>query len=637
MTLLPLVVLSLFRLVYILLFVPFNTLSNYNSSWLMIAWNSLRFDMQTIAYIVILPFILFMLCFMGRKQMLILRICRIYFTVCMILLSILGVVDIGFYLNFNSHINITFFDFFNEGPWGLIVSFWQDYPVIWLCSGIVIIGVISWRLTGIMYSLKDLSWNGYKKEIPLFLLSMVLIFIAMRGSVVEFPLQVEDTVVTDNTCVNDIIPNATYMLKKAYKDKSKSFDILSTEKLLSNYGFRSIDDVLAVLNVPSISGDTISEIKKIIFNEVQDTLTRKQPNIVIIVAESWSNYLFTLDNNNSVLSQGMKKHFSEDVVFTNFQSVCNGTIATIERLTVMSPVPRFFMSRFRYTKLPTSITIPFKNSGYDCSFITGMDIAWENINVALDNQGFTDIVGKYKLLSYNSSYGYNTIGVYDHHLFDYLLKRINIKKSEPQMTMVLTTTNHPPFTLPDNVNLPMVDNLFYEKSCFNVLGKDVLEKYIRTFQYFNQCLSDFLDEFKKSPAAKNTVLIVTGDHNVRSILNYKNISSKWKYSVPLYIYLPPYLRNEKYPMRSERYGCHYDLLPTIAPFAFKNVEYVNLGNNLLNDSVDEKQTYSYNEEQVLADPSYIYEAKRIADAKTVLLRLYFQSLMARTNKKLINK
>ena len=38
------------------------------------------------------------------------------------------------------------------------------------------------------------------------------------------------------------------------------------------------------------------------------------------------------------------------------------------------------------------------------------------------------------------------------------------------MTMVLTTTNHPPFTLPDNVNLPMVDNLFYEKSCFNVLA-----------------------------------------------------------------------------------------------------------------------------------------------------------------------
>ena len=168
--------------------------------------------------------------------MLILRICRIYFTVCMILLSILGVVDIGFYLNFNRHINITFFDFFNEGPWGLIVSFWQDYPVIWLCSGIVIIGVISWRLTGIMYSLKDLSWNGYKKEIPLFLLSIVLFFIAMRGSLVEFPLQVEDTVVTDNTCVNDIIPNATYMLKKAYKDK-----LDSSFKSLGKYMFKVLD------------------------------------------------------------------------------------------------------------------------------------------------------------------------------------------------------------------------------------------------------------------------------------------------------------------------------------------------------------------------------------------------------------
>ena len=149
MTLLPLVVLSLFRLVYILLFVPFNTLSNYNSSWLMIAWNSLRFDMQTIAYIVILPFMLFMLCFMGRKQMLILRICRIYFTVCMILLSILGIVDIGFYLNFNSHININFFDFSNSN--GAISSIRKNVA-IWYYAlrnlAIAILLVVGIRLLG---------------------------------------------------------------------------------------------------------------------------------------------------------------------------------------------------------------------------------------------------------------------------------------------------------------------------------------------------------------------------------------------------------------------------------------------------------------------------------------------------------
>ena len=181
--------------------------------------------------------------------------------------------------------------------------------------------------------------------------------------------------------------------------------------------------------------------------------------------------------------------------------------------------------------------------------------------------------------------------------------------------------------------MPKVGNSFYENNCFNLLGKDVLEKYIRTFQYFNKCLSDFLDEFKKSPAAENTILIVTGDHNVRSILNYNNVSSKWKYSVPLYIYMPPYLRSGKYPMKSERYGSHYDILPTIAPFAFKNVEYVNMGYNLLDDSVDVTQTYSYNEELVLSMPSNNNYAKRIADAKNVLLRLYFQSVMSEMNNK----
>lgn len=200
------------------------------------------------------------------------------------------------------------------------------------------------------------------------------------------------------------------------------------------------------------------------------------------------------------------------------------------------------------------------------------------------------------------------------------------------MIMGMTTTNHPPLTIPDNVKLPAIPKEFCSKSCFNNVDKDVVEKYLKAYQYFNTCLAHFLDEFKKSEAAKNTILIITGDHNVRAILNYNVIGKRWQNSVPLYIYLPPCFRSKNYPAHPKKWGCHYDLLATMAPFAFKNTEYMKLGNNLLDGSIPDAQSYSYNEEQTRAETPYLAIAKRKAAARELLLHLYFQRIFAEQEK-----
>ena len=116
---------------------------------------------------------------------------------------------------------------------------------------------------------------------------------------------------------------------------------------------------------------------------------------------------------------------------------------------------------------------------------------------------------------------------------------------------------------------------------------------------------------------------------MRSILNYNVIGKRWQNSVPLYIYLPPYLRGTNYPVHPKKWGCHYDILATLAPFALKNTDYMKLGNNLLDNSIAVEQSYSYNEEQTRAENSYLPKAKRITAAREMLLRLYFQKVFAR--------
>ena len=65
----------------------------------------------------------------------------------------------------------------------------------------------------------------------------------------------------------------------------------------------------------------------------------------------------------------------------------------------------------------------------------------------------------------------------------------------------------------------------------------MLQKYITGFRYANKTLGDFLDKFKQSKAAENTIVIISGDHNVRSILDYTQVDKRWERSCAA-LYLP---------------------------------------------------------------------------------------------------
>lgn len=149
-------------------------------------------------------------------------------------------------------------------------------------------------------------------------------------------------------------------------------------------------------------------------------------------------------------------------------------------------------------------------------------------------------------------------------------------------------------------------------------------------QYANRCLGDFLDMFKKSPLAKNTIIFVTGDHNVRSILDYDKVPMRYKHSVPLYIYMPEQYLPTKDAIEhiEKRYGCHYDLLPTMATFAFsEGTKFLNIGNDLLDTEQSDDAYFSYNEKMILApDGADIEKLGRIMRARLTLMELYYQRI-----------
>ena len=640
-----LVILLFVRICFAVAFVPMSVISSNLSVLPRLFFNFLRFDVQVICYVLLLPTALTFILVVLRKPWtdhVLSRFRLIYFSIVSVLLLMISGIDMGFYANFNSHINLTFFDFFNEGPMSLIQTIWEEYhcvyeAIIFLLIALPVLllirrlesGNLSSRLSVRSSNSRNSSRRNTINLSIIILLYIVFLAIGLRGSVWRFPLQIEDTFVSNQKALNDLVPNAVYMLKKAYKEKRNAFKIENTTDLLKQYKFKSLQEALDIYTggkVRIVKNDTLTALQHALFAEVDHGLKQSQPNIVIIYSESWSNYLFNLQQKDAEMYFGLERHFKEDLFFRNFQSVQNGTVASLENLYVSTPFPRFFASAYRFKMLPTSIALPFKASNYTTMFMSGMDAAWENCAEALIHQQFDAIYDKFFLLKDYPHATYNSIGVYDEYLFQALLDKLNKPSKKRQMITVMTTTNHPPFEFPKDMKLPPLPDSFYGKKCFAEHNRKVLDKYLTGFRYYNKALNDFLNRFKASAAAKNTILVITGDHNVRVILNHDVIDKRYEHSVPLYVYLPPYLRKEAYNKLTNRWGSHDDILATLAPFAFRNTKYFKMGKNLLDTSVSDSTYYSANVDQIEAIPTYQKKAERLTAARNFLRQVYFAKL-----------
>ena len=111
---------------------------------------------------------------------------------------------------------------------------------------------------------------------------------------------------------------------------------------------------------------------------------------------------------------------------------------------------------------------------------------------------------------------------------------------------------------------------------------------------------------------------------MRSILDYDAVDKRYEHSVPLYIYLPTYLRKEVYNKLTNRWGSHDDILATLAPFAFRDTKYFKMGHNLLDTTVPDSTYYSANVDQIeILFLPIERKLERLTAARNLLRQVYF--------------
>ena len=155
----------------------------------------------------------------------------------------------------------------------------------------------------------------------------------------------------------------------------------------------------------------------------------------------------------------------------------------------------------------------------------------------------------------------------------------------PVFIMMLSTTNHPPFKVPDGEKVSKVDLKKLPK-IVNIEGsyEGNMELLLQTYQYAANSLGNFILDLKDKGWLKNTIVAATGDHNAR--MNYQS-EGNWHhvYGVPVLFWLPD--QQLKSSADSDRWVSHRDIIPTLLAMSTGKILGNEKGRNLFAKDIEE--------------------------------------------------
>ncbi|MCO4755748.1 MAG: LTA synthase family protein, partial [Bacteriovoracaceae bacterium] len=500
--------------------------------------------------------------------------------------------DLAFYNFFQDRLNILFFGILEDDTKALATTLWKNYPVGYILLGAAaFIAALAMCCRKIFSSLdrsRSFFQPGPFKYIFMSLASVVLLFGGARGGYGDMVLSPKYADFSPSIFINQSALNGIVSFQVAYKMRSKrnSSDYALEKELGYKEGIhQAFTDFLGYDTSPTREEHLITLLQR--RTPVNDVVESNRPHVVVFIMESFGGNWIQYNQEGFNFLGPLEKHINEDIYFKNFISSDNGTIGSL--MTIATNIPNRpgarFMSESRYmqTALNSSAHIPFKENGYETSFIYGGKLGWRGIGKFFKHQDYHHVEGENhikKTLNLQGRVG-TEWGLYDEHLFDHVKKKLEDSK-RPQFILVLSTSNHPPFEMPSDYKAPSALSIPKELKPRIAREEGMFIKRFEAFQYANTSLANFLTDVKNGPLASNTVAAFTGDHNFWGFINYDSSESFSKFQVPFYIYAPEHIRPRSYD--KTKLGSHEDIFPTLYNLALSDTPFVAFGEDLFSPS-----------------------------------------------------
>ena len=631
-----LVFMTLFRVAFFTYYLELDSFDNYYFDILNAFFLGFRIDLTVVGYIQVLPTLALIALFYIKKDSfykLFTIFLKYYLFITYFMVAILFFADFGFYSYFKEHINLLFFGLFEDDTSALMVTFWQNYNVI------IILGSFLAYLIFVFFIIKKILHSNQKdtksffrlKFTPLiFLILIAFNFLIIRGTVGMYPLGKMIPNVSENAYINKIPQNGVrafitaYGIRKAFV--SKKLDYI---KLL---GFENrIEDAFKI-HKHSENIDTENLLNNITYTSKK--IDDNDYNVVVIMVESFGLPILKYQSNEFDIMGSLKKHFEEDVLFTNFISDGDGTINSLESMLLNIPYRpnSSILSQSSYAQTAFDYTAAFlyNDSKYNTSFIYGGDLTWRDLGTFVKYQGYKSTEGKqdiFKSLNVKENEGdfFHPWGIYDKYLYTHILKKLE-DSNEKEFIVALSTNNHPPYNIPSDYTSKSL--VFSDDLKNHIIGDlSLAQQRFRSYAYALDQVGIFLDKFKESKFKDNTIVVVTADNNtVEGIMKYDDNPIFTSKNIPLYLYLPAKLK-EKLDIDTKVAGSHKDIFPTLYNLTLDNKKYFAVGTNLL----DKNQIhYGFNGSMIINKDKEVRKLNSLNEASQDDIINYYKATLAVT-------
>jgi len=439
----------------------------------------LKFDGVIIGYINSIALIIILIYFFLSKKKVLNTILFYYYIIITIPIYFFLIANIPYFSFFYTPITNAIFHWIDT-PSIMIKQVLYDFNFLkflmfYLLFLFIIISIIFFFKRSLVLQ----EQQNKKVQIIIFLLLVILNMYILRGGI-SAPLRENQAAFSKNSFLNQIPLNGVFTFIKSLDQKTIFFKTEEAIKTLEKFGYK-------FLNINN---------NYILYQKINFKEEPKYYNIIIIIMESISTYYTKFLSKNS-LTYELDTIAEKGIVFTNCWSTgkhtSSGIFSTLYSYpTIWSKRPTSSIHKVQYCGLPGTL----KKYNYYNVFFTTQDLTFDNLQEFLPRNHFDTLIG---ISFYNKEEVISIYGVADHTMFNYGLSYINnvlINKDKPFFVCFLTTTNHSPYTLPQNIE-------FIPKS---------KKKNEKTIEYTSWAIGKFIKECQKYEWFKKTLFVITSDH-----------------------------------------------------------------------------------------------------------------------------
>ena len=442
-------------------------------------YKGLRLDISSASYILIIPiFLLFIQSLLDWKGLN--WISKYYFYLILIIISAITSFELGLYDDWGSKLNYKALSYLAHP--GEVVK-----------TASVKVTIISLLFFAIQMSISLIFYKRYvytefiglKRNwffpLPFLILGEGFMLMGLRGGVQQIPVSLGAAYYSKSNDLNSASMNSFwYCMNSIYQNKKFGNNV-------NPYNYYSPNEAKA-------TSDYLHSVEK---DTTLSVLNSSNPNIVLIVLESWTDQLIESLGGEKGITPDFDKLSKEGIVFSNLYASgerSNQGMNCIFSGFPAQPTVVLISQSDKFQKQPFFVN-PFHDKGYQTSFSFGGDLNYGNIKGYFMYNKFDEV--KDEAYFSTKDYPQGKLGIHDEFMLAELMDKCNSSKA-PFFNCLFTLSSHSPYDQPLQGS---------------VKDKSLAEyPFLCSANYTDKCLGDFFEKAKKQTWYKNTLFVLVADH-----------------------------------------------------------------------------------------------------------------------------